>query len=121
MSSNPESRGLSLAHTIVDVLDQHKGEHILLLDLQGVCGFTDYFVICTGGSERTLRALAEEVVRRIKTEEEVFPRGQEGKAADGWILLDYGDVIAHLFSGERRNYYRLEDIWREGKVVLRVQ
>lgn len=121
MTSPPETRALELARTIVDSLDQHKAEDILLLDLQGICGFTDYFVVCTGGSERTLRALAEEVVRRLKKDERMLPRGQEGKAADGWILIDYGDVVAHLFSDERRSYYRLEDIWREGKVLLRVQ
>lgn len=121
MSLRPIEPALDRAHTIVDALDQHKAEDILLLDLQDVCSFTDYFVVCTGGSERTLRALAEEVVRRMKAEGVVMPRGQEGQAGDGWILLDYGDVIVHLFSSEQRSYYRLEDAWREGKIILRVK
>lgn len=120
--SRPEVEpALELARAIVDALDQHKAEDILLLDLQGVCGFTDYFVVCTGSSERMLRALAEEVVRRLKIEGRVLPHGQEGQATDGWILLDYGDVVAHIFSSERRAYYRLEDVWREGKIILRVK
>jgi ribosome-associated protein len=123
-ASNPDSNapaGLDLARAIVDTLDEHKGEDILLLDLMGICSFTDYFVLCTGSSERSLGALAEEVVRRMKRDRKAQPRAREGKPADGWILLDYGDVIAHLFSEDLRDYYELEEIWREGRVVLKVK
>ena len=113
--------GLDLARTIVDILDEHKGEDILLLDLQGVCSFADYFVLCTGISERTLRALADEVVRELKRGRRIVPRGKEGVAESGWILLDFGDVIVHLFSQDLRDYYRLEDVWQTGRVILRVQ
>jgi ribosome-associated protein len=112
---------LELARDIVDVLDEHKGEDILLLDLHGICSFADYFVLCTGASERTLRALAEEVLRRMKRGRRLVARGREGQAESGWILLDFGDVIVHLFSQDLRRYYRLEDVWRTGRVVLRVQ
>lgn len=113
--------GLELARSIVDVLDEHKGEDILLLDLHGICSFTDYFVLCTGASERTLAALAEEVVRRMKRGRQIVARGKEGEAESGWVLLDFGDVIVHLFSHDLRAYYRLEDVWRTGRVILRVQ
>lgn len=112
---------LDLARSIVDVLDEHKGEDILLLDLRSVCSFADYFVLCTGASERTLKALADEVLRRMKRGRKVVARGREGVAESGWILLDFGDVIVHLFSDELRRYYRLEEMWRTGRVVLRVQ
>lgn len=115
------SDALSLAHAIVQTLEEKKGEDILLLDLLGVCSFTDYFVLCTGGSERTLQALMEEVLRKVKaTTFSDLPR-TEGEASSGWVLVDYGDVILHLFAPEARAYYRLEDLWRAGKVLLRLQ
>ncbi|MEW6568678.1 MAG: ribosome silencing factor [Chloroflexota bacterium] len=112
---------LSLAHAIVQTLEEKKGEDILLLDLLGVCAFTDYFVICTGGSERTLQALAEEVLHRVKVHASPDLPRTEGEASSGWVLLDYGDVILHLFAPQARAYYRLEDLWRAGKVLLRLQ
>jgi ribosome-associated protein len=121
MSEPADDRALGLARAIVDVLDEHKGEDILLLDLLGICSFADYFVLCTGASERTLGALAEEVQRQLKRDQQVVARGKEGEADSGWTLLDFGDVIVHLFSQDLRAYYRLEDVWRTGRVVLRVQ
>lgn len=121
MTDAPSDQALDLARDIVDVLDEHKGEDILLLDLKEVCSFADYFVLCTGVSERTLAALAEEVQLRMKRGRKLAARGREGEAQSGWILLDFGDVIVHLFSRELRAYYRLEDAWRTGRVVLRVQ
>ena len=121
MTEPGEDRALSLAREIVDILDQHKAEDILLLDLQGICTFADYFVLCTGPSERTLRALSEGVVRRLKADRKGIPRGVEGEAQNGWVLLDFGDVIAHLFSPELRRYYRLEEVWKSGRIMLRVQ
>ena len=112
---------LTLSHTIVDTLEEKKGEDILLLDLKGVCSFTDYFVICTGGSERTLRALAEEVRLRLKSRYSTTSRSVEGNASSGWVLIDYGDVILHLFSPALRDYYRLEDLWRDGQILLHMQ
>lgn len=113
--------GIDLAHTIVDTLDEKKGTDILLLELVSVCSFTDYFVICTAGSERTLKALAEEVHIRVKKRHKKNAFSVEGDASSGWILIDYGDVILHLFSTELRNYYNLEELWQEGKILLRIQ
>ncbi|UCF60411.1 MAG: ribosome silencing factor [Anaerolineaceae bacterium] len=112
---------LTLSHLIVDTLEEKKGEDILLLDLVGVCSFTDYFVICTGKSERTLKSLAEETQLRLKSQHSIMTRSVEGDASSGWILLDYGDVILHLFSPVLRDYYRLEDLWRDGQVLVHMQ
>lgn len=112
---------LALSHSIVSVLEEKKGEDILLLDLIGVCSFTDYFVICTGGSTRTLKALAEEVQIKAKSSHSGISHNVEGEASSGWVLIDYGDVILHLFSPTLRDYYRLEDLWREGKILLRIK
>ena len=112
---------LMLAHTIVDVLEEKKGENILLLDLIGVCSFTDYFILCSGGSERTIKALAEDTRLQIKKRYDLHAQNVEGDASSGWVLIDYGDVILHLFSPTLRSYYRLEDPWREGRVLLHMQ
>lgn len=117
---------MELAHIIVDVLEQKKGENILLLDIHEVAVIADYFVICTGTSERMLKALSDAVQEHIKekTHNAGLParKGRvEGASRDGWVLLDYGDVVVHLMSPDRRNYYRLEDLWSNGKVVLRLQ
>jgi ribosome-associated protein len=112
---------LKLARAIVDVLEDKKGEDILLLNLVGVCSFADYFVLCSAGSQRTLKALSEDVQRQTKAEFKLNPLGVEGDAAARWILLDYGDVILHIFSPELRDYYRLEDLWKEGQVLIHMR
>ncbi|NIM92976.1 MAG: ribosome silencing factor [Anaerolineales bacterium] len=106
---------------MVDCLEEKKGEDILLLDLIGVCTFTDYFVICTGSSERTIKALADEVRLKVKQSHSLSDQGVEGDSNSGWILIDYGDVVLHLFMQSVRNYYQLEELWQEGKVLVRVQ
>lgn len=109
---------LELAHTLVNTLEQKKGEDILLLDLAGVATFTDLFVICSGGSERTLKALSNEARRVVKEKHDRRPLQVEGDSKSGWILLDYGGVILHLFSPALRDFYALEQLWAEGRVVL---
>jgi len=104
----------------VNALEEKKGEDILLLDLKDIASFTDYFVLCNGTSDRMLDALAKTVVDSMR--ERHKKRGRvEGEARHGWLVLDYGDVILHLFSPDQRSYYQLEELWNEGKVLLRVQ
>ncbi len=112
---------INVARTIVASLEEKKGEDILLLDLIGVCSFTDYFVICTGTSERSIKSLTDEVRKVVKEKYSIIDQGVEGDAQSGWVLIDYGDVILHVFSEALRNYYQLDELWREGKVLLRVQ
>lgn len=112
---------INIARTIVASLEEKKGEDILLLDLVGVCSFTDYFIICTGTSERLIKALTDEVRKVVKEEYSVLDQGVEGDAQSGWVLIDYGDVILHVFSKALRDYYQLDELWREGRVLLRVQ
>jgi ribosome-associated protein len=111
---------LELAHTLVETLDEKKGEDILLLDLIGICSFADYFVFCSGTSERMLRALAEEAQKAVKKKFRTKAMNVEGEPEAGWILMDYGDVILHLFAPETRSYYQLEELWRDGNVLLRM-
>jgi ribosome-associated protein len=104
----------------VNALEDKKGEDIVLLDLRGVAIFADFFVICTGSSDRMLNALAEAALDQAKQQHDL--RGQvEGDPRNGWLLADFGDIIVHLFSPDRRDYYRLEELWSQGKVLLHLQ
>lgn len=105
---------------MVDALDEKKGEDILLLDVQNVVSFTDYFVFCSGTSDRMLDALSKFVREDVKKKYSLLSQ-PEGSSEYGWVLLDLGDVIVHLFSPEKRDYYRLEELWSEGKVLVKLQ
>jgi len=91
-----------------------------LIDIKDIASFTDYFVICNGTSDRMLNALAKGVQETISHEHKKKGR-IEGEPNGGWMVLDYGDVVVHLFSPDQREYYRLEELWQEGKVLLKVQ
>ncbi len=115
-------QSLDLARHIVDLAEDRKAEDILLLDLRPDNIIADFFIICSGGSERHLRALTEFVRRDVKERFQLLPFTNEGSAEHGWIVMDYGDVVAHFFSPERRDYYRLEDLWdAASRVMLRIQ
>lgn len=101
-------------------MEDKKGEDIILLDIHDVAIFAEYFVICSGTSERMLKALVDAVAEEVKKKHDL--RGRvEGTTQEGWVLADFGDVILHLFSPERRDYYQLEELWSEGKVLLHLQ
>jgi len=104
----------------VDALEEKKAENILLLDVKGIASFTDYFIVCTATSSRMLNALAEGVVEKTRLAHKKKGR-IEGKPTGGWMIVDYGDIVVHLFDDELRHYYDLEELWSEGKVILRVQ
>ena len=87
-----------------------------VLDLREVTSFTDYFVLCTGGNQRQIQAIADEIVLRLKRAGELAV-GTEGYDGADWVLLDYGDFIVHVFSAKAREYYDLERLWRHAKVV----
>jgi ribosome-associated protein len=90
------------------------------MDLQKVASFTDYFVICSGTSDRMLDALADGVLDKARETHKSKGRA-EGHAAAGWVVVDFGSVIVHLFAPETRDFYKLEELWKEGKVLLRLQ
>lgn len=104
----------------MDVIEEKKGEDIVLLDIQGLAAFADYFVICTGTSDRMLRSLAETAVETFHKKYGLSVR-VEGEPQDGWVLVDFGDVILHVFSPDRRDYYRIEELWSQGRVLVRLQ
>jgi ribosome-associated protein len=102
------------------VLDDKKGEDIHLMDIHEKSILADFFVICSGTSTRMVKALMDDVYEEVKKKFNLTPR-LEGEASDGWMLADYGLVILHIFSPERRDYYSLEELWAEAKTILRLQ
>jgi ribosome-associated protein len=101
-------------------LEEKKGENILLLDVHELTSITDYFVICTATSNRMVNALADAVREKVRKEYQKKGRTQ-GSPDTGWIVLDYGDIVIHLFDAELRRFYNLEELWKEGKILLRLQ
>lgn len=112
---------LELARAAVRVIEDKLGEDILLLDLQGISSFTDYFVIASAKGERQLKAIANAVLDVANAKRRNVAHNLDAQSAGGWVLLDLGDVIVHLFSPEQRDYFNLEELWADGRVLLRVQ
>ena len=107
------------ARKAVDAASDKQGSNIVLIDVRGVSAFADYMVILTAGSVRQLEALAGDLVETV--EKAGLPlHHREGAAESGWVLLDFGDVVLHVFSEEQRAFYRLEQVWRAGREMVRI-
>jgi ribosome-associated protein len=102
-----------LARAISAYAADKKAHDIVELDLRGVLGYTDYFVICTGNSDRQVKAIHDGIHQGLKKEHALIPRRVEGASQARWILMDYLDVIVHVFTAEAREFYRLEQLWGE--------
>jgi ribosome-associated protein len=102
------------------MLDERKAEDILLLDVQQITILADYFIICSATSRRQINALSGDLSRQLKAEVG-RPLSVEGEADSGWVLVDYGDVVVHIFSPEVRKLYDLEGFWHEAKTIVRIQ
>jgi ribosome-associated protein len=111
---------LELARQIVELAEDKKAADIVLLDLTALTTMADYFVICSGGSERQLDAIADGIISSLR-DDRTKPIGREGTPASHWVLLDYGSVIVHIFTPPERDYYGLEKHWAEARTILRVQ
>ncbi len=94
-------------------------EDVLLLDIRQVSTIADYFVICSGASERQVQAIYEDILARLK-EIGIRPLHSEGTATSGWILMDYSSVIVHIFLPQMRRYYNLEQLWKDARTVVRI-
>lgn len=111
---------LELARNIAEAIADKKGEDILILDIRDISILADYFVIGSTTSKRQAKAIVEGVKQEIKQAFDVRPSHIEGEPASGWVLMDYGDVVVHLFAEEVRAYYDLEGLWQDGQVVVRM-
>jgi ribosome-associated protein len=102
-----------LAELIANFASDVKAADITELDLRGVLGYTDYFIVATGGTDRQAKAIHDRIHENLKKEYGLLPRRVEGVAEARWILMDYLDVIVHIFTPEARDFYRLEQLWGE--------
>ena len=98
-----------------------KAIDVVELDLRGVLGYTDYFLVCSGNTGRQAKAIHDGIMEGLKREHDMLPRKVEGSAGGGWILMDYFDVIVHIFTPETREFYRLEQLWGEAPARAAVE
>ena len=101
-----------LAFQCVNAALDRKAEDLVILSVKAVSSFADYFVICSGNSDRQIQSLADHVEQKLK-EAGVFPLGIEGERSVSWILMDYGDVIVHIFYKPVREFYDIEGLWSD--------
>ncbi len=121
--ASPPAEGptpLDVAHLAVEAAEDKKAADIVLLDVTGLTSIADYFVICSGGSERQLAAIAEAITERVEAAG-WSALSHEGSALSHWVLVDLGSVIVHVFAPPEREFYQLERLWSEAKTVVRVQ
>jgi ribosome-associated protein len=109
-----------VARTAVEAAADKQAADIVLLDVRRVASFADYFVICSGESERQISAIYDEIAHRLK-KEGVLPYHHEGTVDSGWLLLDFGDTIVHIFAPFERQFYQLDELWGQATPVLRIQ
>jgi ribosome-associated protein len=122
VQESKESRldGNELARAIVQIAADKKAEDIVMLDIRGLSIISDYFVICTGTSDRQVRAIAKDIDEQLG-DQGLNAAHVEGLTDAHWVLLDYGSVIVHVFDPATRDYYRLEKLWAEAPRVLVIQ
>ncbi len=105
---------------MVEAASEKQAIDIVLLDTTGVCSFADYFVICSGDSARQIEAICDEVAHMLK-KEGILPHHYEGSVDSGWLLLDYGSVIVHIFAPLERELYQLDKLWSKANTLVRIQ
>ena len=105
--------GEELLGAIAHYASEKKAIDVVELDLRGVLGYTDYFLICSGNTGRQAKAIHDGIIEGLKHDHATVPRRVEGSGATGWILIDYLDVVVHIFTPETREFYRLEQLWGE--------
>jgi ribosome-associated protein len=106
-----ESR--KLADRIAELAADKLAVDVVVIDLHDVIGYTDFFVICSGNTERQTKAIHDGIHQGMKQDDGLLPRRVEGLSEARWILMDYLDVIVHVFTPDARDYYRLEQLWGE--------
>ena len=110
-----------LAHRALDIIAERMGVKTVILDIRPVSLLGDFFVVSSGESERQIRAIVEEIRLQVKKDLRTLPLRIEGTASSGWVLMDYGSVIVHIFSPAMRDYYQLEALWSDAPVVVKMQ
>ena len=119
-AAEPTLDSAALAERIAEIASDKKAIDIRVIDLRGIVSYTDFFVICSGNTERQAKAIHDGILEELKkggaidaARERLLPRRTEGDREARWILMDYWDVVVHIFTPEAREYYRLENLWGE--------
>jgi ribosome-associated protein len=102
-----------LVEVIASYAADKKAIDVVVLDLREVVGYTDYFVVCTGNTSRQTKAIHDGILEGLKHDHDALPRRVEGASGADWILMDYLEVVVHIFTPQARDYYRLEELWGE--------
>jgi ribosome-associated protein len=104
---------------VVEVVSGKKASNIMMLDMGQVTLLADYYVLCDGASPRQMNAISDELLEKLKAAG-TKRAAVEGTPESGWILIDFGSVIVHVFSPAQRAYYQLEDLWKDAPIVVRM-
>ena len=105
-----------LAERIAAIASDRKAIDIRIFDLRGIVSYTDYFVVCSGNTDRQTKAIHDAVHKELKDADGLLPRRVEGAREARWILMDYLDCVLHVFTPDARSYYRLDQLWGEAPV-----
>ncbi len=103
----------------IESIKNKKGDDIAVIDFKGKSSVTDYFIICTGNSQPNIKAIADEIEKKLGEENVIKLRG-EGYGDTDWVLLDYGYFVVHVFARQTREFYRLEELWNHAKIDYKV-
>lgn len=113
---------MQLAHRLVDIIEEKQATDIVLLDVHEQTSLAHYFIIATVDNERQAKAIEDDLLEKLRLQQNLRPLTVDGVDGQGggWSVLDYGDVIVHLFTEEMRRYYRLEELWSKAHVVVKM-
>jgi len=118
MRENPQ---LVILRKVCQIVENKKGENLVVLDISQVSSFTDFFVLCHGANARQNQAICDSIRESLKAEDHLTPSHVEGYEGADWILMDYLDFIVHIFSPESRDFYKLERLWSDGVEIDQAQ
>jgi len=111
---------IDIARQAVEAASDKQAIDIALLDTRDVCSFADYFVICSGDSSRQIEAIRDAIEQMMK-KQGIQPHHYEGSTDSGWLLMDYGGIVIHIFTPEEREYYQLDKLWGQANTLVRIQ
>jgi ribosome-associated protein len=119
LSLNLTLEANELAHTILEVIEAKKASDIIMLDMRELTLLADYYILCDGTSKRQINAIKDELLEKLKRDGSKHVT-VEGTPESGWVLVDFGSVVIHIFSPEQRVYYQLEELWKDAPIVVRM-
>lgn len=108
-----------LAHAVVEIMDNKKASNVMMLDMREITLLADYYILVDGNSTRQMNAIVDELLETLK-KSGTQNATAEGTPESGWVLIDFGSVVVHIFSPEKRAYYKLEELWHEAPIVVRM-